>query len=308
MRYVKMLEQYEDERPSAVTFGKFDGLHMGHQALIETVRELGHEHHLISVICEFDMRPIWRHTGKKIELLMTGRERYHRVEGKVDYLLECPFTEDFRNMTALEFIKEVICNKFHAKYVVVGTDFRFGKNQGGDVELLRKYEEEYGYRLVVIEKKKYKDQVISSTYIRKLLKEGNVELTNYLLGYRFRVSGIVERGKQLGRTLGFPTMNIEWPEEKLIPPKGVYLTISHVDGETYHGISNIGVRPTVSDSEKVFMETFLFDDYHDDAYEKKITVELLQFRRAEKKFESVAEMKKMVDEDIAYAKEYFGIS
>lgn len=302
-----MLEKYEDSRPSAVTFGKFDGLHMGHQLLLETVRELGHEHHLISVICEFDMRPLWKQKGKHIEQLMTGKERYHRVDGKVDYLIECPFTEEFRTITAIEFIRDIICKKFHAKYVVVGADFHFGKDQGGDIEMLRKYEEEYGYQLVVIEKKRYKGEVISSTYIRKLLKEGNVELTNYLLGYRFQVSGKVEKGKQLGRTLGFPTMNIAWPQDKLVPPKGVYITITQIDGEIYHGISNIGIRPTVSDSEEVNMETFLLDDYNGDAYEKNITVELLQFRRLEKKFDSIEEMKRAVDADIVYAKEYFGI-
>lgn len=306
MRYVKWLSHYLDRRRSAVTFGKFDGLHLGHQKLIETVQRLENEHNIVSVVCAFDMRPLWKAKQMHMERLMTGRERYHCLDKRVDYLVECPFTENFRSMPAKDFIRRVICDVFHARYVVVGTDFHFGKDQGGDVRTLEKYAKEYGYRLVVVEKERYDGNIISSTYIRDVLKEGNMRLTNYLLGHTFEINGRVERGRQLGRTLGFPTINVAWPEYKLVPPKGVYISETVIDGITYPGISNIGVKPTVSSDNKVVLETFLFG-YGSDAYGRKVKTELLEFRRPEQKFGSIEEMKACVDEDIAYGRKYFGI-
>lgn len=306
MRYVKWLSHYLDGRRSAVTFGKFDGLHLGHQKLIETVQRLKKENNIISIVCAFDMRPLWKAKDMHMERLMTGRERYHHLDKKVDYLVECPFTESFRSMSAEDFIRRVICDVFHAGFVVVGTDFHFGKDQGGDVHTLERYAKEYGYKLVVVEKERHDGNIISSTYIRDVLKRGNVRLTNYLLGYPFEVNGRVERGRQLGRTLGFPTMNVAWPEYKLVPPKGVYISETTIDGITYPGISNVGVKPTVSNDNKVVLESFLFR-YGSDAYGRKVKTELLEFRRPEQKFSSIEEMKASVDKDIAYGKRYFGI-
>lgn len=306
MRYVKWLSHYLDRRRSAVTFGKFDGLHLGHQKLIEKVLELKKEQNTVGIVCAFDMRPLWKSKQLHMERLMTGKERYHHLNSQMDYLVECPFTEKFRNVTAQDFIRDVICGVFHASYVVVGTDFHFGRNQGGDIHMLEEYSKEYGYELVVVEKERYYGNVISSTYIRDVLKEGNVRLTNYLLGYPFEVNGRVERGRQLGRTLGFPTMNVAWPEYKLVPPRGVYVSEITIDGIKYPGISNVGVKPTVSNEGRVVLESFLFG-YGSDAYGRKIKAEFLELRRPERKFGSIEEMKSCVDKDIAYGKRYFGI-
>lgn len=306
MRYVKWLSHYLDRRKSAVTFGKFDGLHLGHQKLIEEVLKLKKENNIVGIVCSFDMRPLWKAKHMRMERLMTGRERYHHLNKEMDYLVECPFTEKFRSISAKDFIRDIVCGVFHAEYVVVGADFHFGRNQGGDIHTLEQYAKEYGYELVVIEKERYNGNVISSTYIRDVLKEGNIRLTNYLLGYPFEISGRVEHGRQLGRTLGFPTMNVAWPEYKLVPPRGVYVSEITVDGIRYPGISNIGVKPTVSKDDKVVLESFLFG-YGSDAYGRKIKAELLEFRRPEQKFGSIDEMKACVDKDIAYGKKYFGI-
>lgn len=306
MRYVKWLSHYLDRRRSAVTFGKFDGLHLGHQKLIEKVLELKTENNIVGAVCAFDMRPLWKSKGMHMERLMTGKERFWHLDKRMDYLVECPFTEKFRNISAEDFIRNIISGVFHAKYVVVGTDFHFGRNQGGDVRLLEKYAKEYGYELVVVEKEQYNGNIISSTYIRDVLKSGNVRLSNYLLGFPFEVNGRVERGRQLGRTLGFPTMNVAWPEYKLVPPKGVYVSEITIDGIKYPGISNVGVKPTVSKDDRVVLESFLFG-YGSDAYGRKIKAELLEFRRPEQKFGSIGEMKACVDKDIAYGKKYFGI-
>lgn len=306
MHYIKSLSDYIDSRKSAVTFGKFDGLHVGHQKLVEKVQELEKENDVVSVVCAFDMRPLWKAKHLHKEQLMTEEERYFHLEHRIQYLVECPFTEEFRHITAEEFIRDIICGVFHAKYVVVGTDFHFGCNQGGDVHVLEKYAKKYGYQLVVIEKERYKDKIISSTYIRDVLKDGDVSLTNRLLGYPFEISGKVETGRKLGRNLGFPTLNVAWPEYKLVPPRGVYVSEVTLDGKKYPAISNIGVRPTVTEEEKVFLESHLFG-YHGDAYGKEVKAQLLEFRRPEHKFESVDEMKACVDRDIVYGKQYFGI-
>lgn len=306
MHYIKSLSEYSDDKKSAVTFGKFDGLHLGHQKLINKVRELGKVNEISSVVCTFDMSSFWKERNMQKKMLMTGQERYAHLDGKVDCLVECPFTQRFRSMPAEEFIKDIICGKFHAEYVVVGTDFKFGYNQGGDIHTLKKYSGQYGYELIVIEKERYQDRIISSTYIKETLSEGNVELANRLLGYPYEVNGFVGHGRKLGRNLGFPTLNIAWPEDKFIPPRGVYISEILLGGMRYHGISNVGVRPTVTEKEEVVLETFLFD-YAGDAYEKEVKIELIEFRRPERKFNSVEELKAQVDQDIAYGKSCFGI-
>lgn len=296
MQYVEGLKEYTDTGKSAVTFGKFDGLHRGHQKLVEEVAKNKAENHVKSVLCAFDMN--------RKQVIMTREERHNRLEGKVDYLMNCPFSDDFRHLGAEDFIQKIIIDVFHAEYVVVGTDFHFGYGQSGNPEVLKQFEEKYNYKTIVVEKERYQGRVISSTYIKEVVAEGNMKLASVLLGYPYGVSGTVVHGKHLGRTLGFPTLNVEWPEEKLLPPNGVYLSHIFVDEARYDGITNIGVQPTVSTENKVLVESFLFG-YDKDAYGKKVRVELIEFHRPEKRFESVEKMKECINQDIEYGKRYF---
>lgn len=306
MQYINWLSHYKDDRRSAVTFGKFDGLHRGHQMLVEKVRELGNANKINSVVCSFDMRPLYLRKGIHPQMLMTGKERYKHLDGLVDYLVECPFTEKFSGLGAEEFIRDIICGLFHASYVVVGTDFRFGFGKKGDIEMLASYAETFGYELIVIEKERYHNREISSTYAKEMLKEGKMEVVSDLLGYPYELTGVVEHGKKLGRRLGFPTFNVVWPEDKMAPPYGVYLSEVTVDGRTYGGISNVGVKPTVTEENHLLIETFLFG-YSEDAYGKEVTVRLLHYRRPEQKFDSIEEMKACIEEDILYGKHFFGM-
>lgn len=306
MQYVKELSDYAGSKKSAVTFGKFDGLHRGHQKLIEKVRELSKKGEIHSIVCSFDMRPLWKSKGITPQMLMANEERYEHLEGRVDYLVECPFTEEFSQKSAEDFIRDVICDIFHASYVVVGTDFRFGHNKRGDVQMLETYARQYGYELFVIEKERYEGRIISSSYIKEVLKEGNAGLASILLGYPYEVEGIVEYGSQLGRTLGFPTMNVLWPSEKIVPPYGVYFCNVFLDGKKYQGISNVGIKPTVTDEKRLLIESFLFG-YAGEAYGKKVIIELLEFRRPEQKFDGIAELKSGIDQDISCARQYFGM-
>lgn len=307
MQYIKWLADYKGSGRTAVTFGKFDGLHRGHQKLISKVHELGEKEHISSVVCAFDMTPLWKEKNIVPQLLMVGEERYEHVKTDVDYLIECPFTESFRQVSAEDFIEKIIHQLFHAKYVVVGTDFNFGCEKRGDVKMLAEYADKYDYQLIVIEKERYKDRIISSTYVKEVVKEGDVGLAETLLGYPYTVEGVVEHGKKLGRTLGFPTLNIAWPENKLVPAHGVYLCRAQIDGEEYPGIANIGIKPTVTEEKRLLIESFLFG-YSGNAYGKSAKIELVEFRRPERKFAGVKELKEQIDGDIARGKEYFGIA
>lgn len=312
MQYIKGLEAFGGTKPMAVTLGKFDGLHRGHEKLIEKVVDCAKQKHLESVVCAFDMQAMRRQRpdDKKMPVrrnaLMTKEERRDRLEGRVDYLVDCPFTLEFSRMPAEDFIRDILAGLFHAAYVVAGTDCSFGYEKRGDIRMLKQYEETYGYRLIVIEKEKYKGREISSTYIKETLAEGNLPLANHLLGYPYGISGIVEHGRQLGRTLGFPTLNVAPDASKVLPPNGVYISRALLDGVWYPGIVNVGVKPTVTDSNRMLAESYLFD-YQGDAYGRETKITLLDFRRPEQKFAGVAEMKACIDRDIAYGKSWFSI-
>lgn len=304
MQYIKGIESYSCNERSAVTIGKFDGLHRGHQKLLKKVREYAKAEGIKSIVCSFDMLPLRERMHIPGKVLMTKEERADHLEGEVDYLVDCPFTEKFSEMEAEDFIKDILVDTFHAAYVVIGTDFHFGYGKRGDACMLAKYQEEYGYHLEVIEKERYKERVISSSYIREALKEGNMSLAEKLLGYPYSVNGIVEHGKQLGRSLGFPTINVSPPREKLLPPNGVYLGQVCVDEVWYNSIQNVGVNPTVADGGSLSVKGHLLG-YCGDAYGKKVKIRIRKFCRLEQKFEAMEDMKKQVKEDIASAEEFF---
>ena len=186
MQYVTDLSKYQTENRTAVTLGKFDGLHRGHQELISRIQRFADQEKAESVVFAFDM-------GK--EALMTGEEKKAYLEGCVDTLIICPFTEAIREMEAEEFIEKILIEQLHAAYIAVGTDFHFGHQKRGDICMLKQYAKRYGYELEIVEKAVYRKREISSTYIREALKAGNVELAEKLLGYRYRTEGVVEHGQ-----------------------------------------------------------------------------------------------------------------
>lgn len=294
MHYFTDINSYKNEKPSAVTLGKFDALHRGHQKLIDRIREYA-DADMVSIVCAFDMG---------LMTLLTAEEKRKLLEVQVDYLIACPFTKELREMEAEAFIQEILAKRFHAAHIVVGTDFCFGHGKRGNTAMLAEYAGKYGYSLDVIEKERHDGEIISSTRIRKALAKGNVMLANTLLGYRYQLSGEVRHGKQLGRRLGFPTMNIFPGEKKMMPRFGVYTCRIFVDGIWYEGIGNVGVKPTVADESRLLAEVFAFG-YEGDAYGRHVTVEFCDFLRSEKKFASVEELKCQVDSDIARGKRYF---
>ena len=295
MQIITGIEPHQWKKSTAVTLGKFDGLHRGHQKLVNRIMEYKSPE-CDSVLCAFDM-------GR--ESLMTKDERRKRLEGKIDYLVEYPFTKELREMEAEDFIDQILCDNFHASHIVVGTDFSFGYRKKGDAAMLAAFAESRGYTLDVIEKERYQGRVISSSYIREALSRGEVELAGELLGYPYEMSGVVEHGRRLDRTLGFPTMNIEPREHKILPRFGVYACRVQIDGKWYDAIGNAGIKPTVTNEHKRLLEVFVFG-YEGDTYGKEIRVQFCTFERPETKFDSVEELKNQVMRDIRFGEEYFG--
>lgn len=304
MEYVTGIHKYEDVCRSAVTLGKFDGLHKGHQKLIQKVCAYAQKEGLKSIVFAFDMSPFYQNQTGLRKGLVTNEERRSLLEGKVDCLLECPFTKEISGMDAEEFIETVLVKKLHAGYIAVGTDFRFGYQKKGDFHMLKAYAEIYGYEVEVVEKERAYDRAISSTFIKEGLAKGDMELVRNLLGYPYAVRGTVVHGRQLGRTLGIPTMNIYPAKEKLLPPNGVYASRTAIGEKLYEGITNIGIKPTVDETSKILLETYLFE-YEGDMYGKEIKVELYDFERPEQRFGSIEELKDRMEQDIETVKQYF---
>lgn len=286
---------------SAVCLGKFDGIHKGHRMLIEEIQKYK-DQKMQSVVFTFALHPYTLFSRGEAKLIDTTEEKIEKLEKLgVDVLVSYPFTEETAAMESEDFIKEVLVKKLGAKIIVVGKDFRFGHQRKGNVSLLRKYEEEYGYKVVSMEKKQEDNHVISSTRIRHEIKVGNMEKVTSLLGETYSITGEVVHGKQLGRTIGMPTINQEVAKEKIIPPKGVYVSKVFLPEGEYRGITNIGNKPTVGGKQQLGVETHILG-YEGDLYGQKVKVSFYEFVRSEQKFSSLEELKKQMHRDMEYAK------
>ena len=302
MIYLRGTTDFNIEESTVITFGKFDGIHRGHRLLLDTVLEKKADD-LKAVVFTFDIPPRKKVEDDRGDVLTTNEEKMHIFENiGIDYVVECPFTEEIRNMDAVDFIRMMV-EKLHVKYMVVGTDFHFGHNRKGNPELLRQAGTQYGFEVEILSKETREERPISSTWIREVLQEGNIEKVNELLGYRYFVLGEVVHGRQLGRTWGLPTINQVPEDGKLLPPFGVYASKTFIKGKTFYGISNVGVKPTV---EVPFagVETYLFD-CDEDLYGEEARVEFYHFVRPECKFDSVEELKAQIQRDAGSGKRYF---
>ena len=290
---------------SAVALGKFEGIHLGHQLLLNEIKKQ-EQNGLNSVVFTFDIPPkAVLHADMRYNQIYTKIERKRILEKQgIDILVEHPFTKEFADLSPEEFIRDVLIGRMDAKAVVVGSDFHFGKKRSGNVETLKTASQVYGFELIVIRKVSQKDKDISSTRIRKLIEYGMMEEAAVLLGRNFSIYGEVIHGKALGRTINIPTANLKPDDKKLVPPNGVYFSLVHLDEKVYKGITNIGVKPTVEYVPEKGVETHIFD-FSDDIYGKNIEVELLRFHRAEMRFENVEELSAQMQHDILVAKNYF---
>lgn len=304
MEYIKGTTKFHIEEQCVISLGKFDGLHRGHELLMEYIfqkKKMG----LKATIFTFDISPRRGKKGQLAKVLTTNEEKLHifRRIG-IDYLVECPFTPEVMNMEPEDFIKMIVKN-LNVKYMVVGTDFHFGHNRRGDFYMLQEYAPRLEYEVQVVDKMQYKGRDISSTYVREEVTLGNMEKANMLLGYKFFVQGIVVHGRHIGtQVLGIPTINIIPPENKLLPPFGVYVAEITIRGNSYQGITNVGCKPTIDGNNPIGIETHIFD-FHEDVYDEKVRVKFLSRVREEIKFNSIDELKEQMKYDIIVGKKFF---
>lgn len=303
MIYTTEIPRLPQGERSAVTLGKFDGLHRGHQKLIRRIREKRAEN-CRTVVFTFDVSPRSRILHTPPKFLLTHEERRELAEEfGVDILAECPFTDALMKTKPEEFVKEYLVDRLHTAYVAVGPDFRFGYHREGTPALLQELGGQYGFRTEIVEKEKDGSRDISSTYVREELEKGNMEKVNELLGYRYFTRGEIVHGRQLGRTIGIPTANLIPPDIKKLPPNGVYLTESQIGEKLYHGVTNVGYKPTVKEN-FLGVETYLFQ-CDEDLYGQEAEVRFFTYLRPETRFASLQELKEQLDKDVEAGRRYF---
>lgn len=300
MQVHKDIESLPHFNKAAVTIGTFDGVHLGHRRIISQLKEEAQKCGGESVIVTFHPHPrrIVSTSGKPVELLTTIEERISLLSGLgVDHLVIVPFTQRFSSQLPSEYIEHFLVEKFHPHTVIIGYDHRFGKERKGDYRLLEQYRHLFSLREIpaqIID-----DNTVSSTLIRQSLREGNIAMANSLLGYDYFFEGKVVKGDQRGRTIGFPTANLELDDkEKMLPGNGVYaveVNITGQDSRKYRGMMNIGVRPTVDGSRKT-IEVNIFD-FNEDIYGQTLKVTVRRFLRSEKKFSGLDELKAQLSND-----------
>jgi riboflavin kinase/FMN adenylyltransferase len=302
MQYITSFFDSRIDVPTAISVGKFDGLHRGHELLLNRIRSKTPE--LASCLVTFDIPPKNRIDHEEGRSLLTREERKSELMGrKIDYLLECPFTDRFMKLSPEEFIQTLVSN-FSMKYMAIGRDFRFGYKGTGDIEALEELSKKYGFTYDVIDKISYKGREISSTYIREDIEKGKVEEAHELLGYPYFIWGEIIHGNHIGTGMGVPTINQLPPREKLLPPKGVYITEVEIDHRVFHGVTDIGVKPTVQTDGRMGVETHILD-FKADVYEKEAKVLFLKYLRPEMKFDSLEDLKTQILSDSHAALDYF---
>lgn len=292
----------EESKNNYIALGSFDGLHLGHLSLVRKVKSLAEENNGKSIVFTFKNHPrTFININNKIELIMTNEEKINVLQKEdIDILAFKDFDEKIMKMMSDEFIKW-LCKTYNVKGIVVGFNFKFGYKNLGDVELLKKFEEEYRYKLYVMEPFKSEGKTISSTTIRKELVDGNVRKAFNMLSRPYMLSGKVIDGKKLGRTIGFPTANLEINKQKVIPKKGVYYTNVKINEKIFKGITSVGNNPTVNGQE-LTVETYILD-FSNNIYGKEINIYFIDRIRDEIKFNDIHELIEQLKKDKKFAEE-----
>lgn len=290
-----------DKKASVVTIGNFDGLHKGHLALINKVCALKEKHCLKSVVFTFNVN-----TKLSTELIFPQNQlRKYLKDFNIDTFFSPDFLKEIKDLSCEEFVEKYLFDTLNAKYVVVGEDFFFGKGKSGSAYTLKEIGKKYGIKTIIIKSKMTSDTVLSSTYIRKLINEGQVHIANKLMYKNFSFYGIVKKGYHLGTTkMNIPTANIKIPKACVSIKTGVYITRTTVDEKVYNSITNIGINPTAPKKD-ITCETNIFS-FEGDIYKKRIKVEFLKYIRNEASFKNTKMLKKQIEKDIKKAEIYFG--
>ena len=300
-------EEKKPKRGSVISLGKFDGLHIGHQAIIRKMLEVAEEEKLRPILFSFTTPPEALTQGRAERLLLTPAEKRRiALDLGIRGIREVRFTEEIRSMRAIDFLKDVLIGKLGMRHIVAGPDCCFGYGREGNIAFLQAHAAELDYQVTVVEKVRLQDEIVSSTRIKKHLAEGDLTQAAACLGRPFFAGGRVVYGNHLGTRLGFSTVNLPWPSSKCQPPRGVYASLTSVDGTLFQGMSNFGMKPSVGeDGDRLpGLETYLFGT-EQVLYGKEIRTELLSFIRPEKRFGSLEELREQLKRDEEAVRSYF---
>lgn len=308
MQVITDIKNSKFDKHTGVGLGNFDGLHIGHMALINTLISECKLNGLHSVVYTFTKHPDHMLRKALISPLITTNDQKMKLLASTDLDTLCyqDFDENFSRLTPDEFIQKILIGQLKIRLAVVGFNYRFGYMGKGDVEYLKKSGEKLGFRVIVVPPVKVNSEVVSSTLIRDYIKKGKIDRVFQLLGRHFSLHGNVIGGRRIGRTLGFPTANIVAHPDMVVPANGVYITKTKLDDKWINSITNVGIAPTVRDGSLFSIETHLLD-YDEDLYGKPIQVCFIQKLRGEKKFENIEALKKQVAEDIKKTKSYWEV-
>ena len=305
MEIIRSLNTFKLE-PSVVALGTFDGVHIAHKAVIEKVVKTAQDKGLKSVVYTFSNHPKELSDVETPKRLITPDQKISIIRKLgVDVLIILPFDTAQLNMPAETFLFDVVLDQVNAKHIIVGYDYRFGKNAKGCVNMLKQYQESHGYELEVVEPIRKDGILVSSTLIRQHLLSGHVSSANELLGRKYDIRGKVIHGKHMGRKLGFPTVNLQTDYEMSVLRPGVYMTETIVDGKIYPSVTNVGFNPTFN--QKNFnIETFILD-FDKDLYGETLDVLFIRFIRKEIRFDSLDKLIEQIESDVKITKEYFSL-
>lgn len=306
MKIYTKLQDFTATKKTIVTLGTFDGVHLGHTAILDRICNIAKQENLESVVLTFFPHPrLIVSNDSEIKMLNTMSEKAKLLEQKgIQNFIIHPFDKLFSELSPREFVEQILIKQLNIQKIIIGYDHKFGKNRAADFNDLIAFGNEFGFDVQEISAKQVNEVSVSSTKIRNSLLEGNISLANDYLGYSYMLSGIVVKGNQLGRTIGFPTANIQISENyKLIPKNGVYIVTAILNNKTIFGMMNIGVKPTLGEN-LLSIEVHLLQ-FSEDIYGKKIQVNVIERLRDEQKFESFEALKLQLEMDKANTLHYF---
>ncbi|WP_396165362.1 bifunctional riboflavin kinase/FAD synthetase [Flavobacterium sp.] len=306
MKIYQSLNEFKPSRKTIVTLGTFDGVHLGHNVILDKICNTAKQENLESVLLTFFPHPrLIVSNDSEIKMLNTMAEKAKLLKQKgIQNFIIHPFDKLFSELSPREFVAQILVKQLNIQKIIIGYDHKFGKNRAADFNDLIAFGKEFGFEVEEIPAKQVDEVAVSSTKIRNSLLEGNISLANDYLGYSYMLSGIVIKGNQLGRTIGFPTANIEVSENyKLIPKNGVYIVSAIVNNQTIFGMMNIGIKPTLGDNIPT-IEVHLLD-FSEDIYGQEIQVNVIERLRDEQKFESFEALKSQLEIDKTNTLDYF---
>ena len=298
MKKVNGINNFLIHSPTILTLGTFDGVHKGHQKILKKLNSEANKAKLKSIVLTFFPHPrIILNPRSNLKLINTIKERSELLEKSgINFLITHPFDKTFSELSPEKFVKNILVDKLKIKKILIGYDHKFGKNRTAGIEDLKKFGLKYDFDVIEISAKEQNKVTISSTKIRKSIENGDFNKAKSFLGYHFNIEGLVIKGNAIGRTIGFPTANLDVSEDyKLIPKRGVYLIFSLIENKKVFGMMNIGIKPTLNNDRETIEVNFF--DWEKDLYKKLIKVYVLDFIRDEQKFTSLIKLEEQIKLD-----------